>query len=117
MLYLALHFVKVIAVALLFTGSIGAVLARDIDDRRRFAYAIAGPGFGLSWIVGFVLAGTVPFSLLSTWILGGLALSFFSLQVVLYAVGKEGRRTPLTATLILAPLVATAARMVFKPGS
>lgn len=115
MLYLALHFVKVIAVGLLFTGSIGAVFARDLRDRQRFAYVLAGPGFGLSWIVGFVLAGTVPFSLLSAWILGGLALSFFSLQVVLYAVGKDGRRTPLTATLILAPLVATVALMVFKP--
>jgi membrane protease YdiL (CAAX protease family) len=114
--YLALHFAKLVAVALLFTGSIGAVFAKDYADRRRFAYALAGPGFGLSWILGFVLAGTVPFSLLSTWILCGLGLSFFSLQVVLYAVGKDGRRTPLTATLILAPLVATLALMVFKPG-
>lgn len=116
-MYLALHLGKVLAVALLFTGSVGAVFARDLADRRRFAYALAGPGFGLSWILGFVLAGTVPFSLLSPWILGGLALSFFSLQVVLYAVGKDGRRTPLTATLILAPLVATIALMVYKPGS
>jgi hypothetical protein len=116
-LYLALHFAKLIAVALLFTGSVGAILAQDIADRRRFAYALAGPGFGLSWILGFVLSGTVPFSLLSPWILGGLALSFFQLQVVLYAVGKDGRRNAVTATLVLAPLVGTMALMVFKPGS
>jgi hypothetical protein len=114
--YLWLHFAKLLAVTALVTGSVGAVLARDLDDRRRFAFALAAPGFGASWLLGFLLAWTVPFSLMSTWILGALALSFFSLQVVLYAVGKDGRRTPITAALIVVPLVSTIGLMVFKPG-
>ena len=92
------------------------MLARDIDDRRRFAYALAGPGFGACWLLGFGLAAATGQSFLSAWILGSLALSFFSLQVVLYAVGKDGRRTPLTAALILVPLIATVALMVFRVG-
>lgn len=116
-MYLWLHLAKLLAVCALVTGSVGAVLARDLGDRRRFAFALAAPGFGASWLLGFLLAWTVPYSLISTWILVGIALSFFSFQVVLYAVGKDGRRTPLTAALIVAPLLATIGLMVFKPGA
>ena len=115
-LYAALRFVKVLAVATLFTGSIGSVLARALDDRRRFAYALAGPGFALTWAAGFALAGVTSTSLLSWWILGAMVLSLFSLQVVLFSVGKDGRRNAVTAALILAPLVATVALMVWRPG-
>ena len=115
-LYPALRFVKVLAVAMLFTGSVGAVLARDLADRRRFAFTLAGPGLGLAWAVGFGLASVTQVSLLSWWILGAFALSLFSLQVVLYAVGKEGRRTVTVAALVVLPLVATVALMVWRPG-
>jgi hypothetical protein len=114
--YPALRVVKVLAVAALFAGSIGAVLARDLADRRRFAYWLAGPGFGLAWATGFGLVAVTAVSLLSWWILGALVLSFFSLQVVLFAVGREGRRGPVTASLILLPLVATVVLMVYRPG-
>jgi hypothetical protein len=110
-----LRFLKLLAVAGLFTGSIGAFVPRDIEDRRRFAYAIAGPCFGLAWLCGFGLAAREEQPLLQTWIVGSLALSFFSLQAVLFAVGKEGRRGPGVATAILAPLVGTVALMVWKP--
>jgi hypothetical protein len=112
---LALRFVKLLAVAGLFCGTVGALLPRDLRDRRIFAYALAGPGFGLAWACGFGLAAYEEVPLLSTWILGSLALSFLSLQVVLYAVGKDGRRGAWTASLALAPLVATVALMVWKP--
>ncbi|MGH7435179.1 MAG: hypothetical protein ACRENE_05865 [Polyangiaceae bacterium] len=112
---LLLHFAKILAVAVLFAGTLGAFVARDLRDRRLFAFALAGPGFGASWACGFGLAAAMEVPLLSTWILGGLVLSFFSLQVVLFAVGKEGRRTPLVATLAIAPLVGTVALMVWKP--
>ena len=46
---LLLHFAKILAVAVLFAGTLGAFVARDLRDRRRlFAYALAGPGFGAS---------------------------------------------------------------------
>lgn len=112
---LLLRFLKVLAVAGLFTGSVGAVLARDLQDRRRFAYAVAGPSFGVAWACGFGLVAQQDVPLLQTWILGGIALSFVSLQAVLYAVGKDGRRGIGTAIAILAPLVGTVALMVWKP--
>jgi hypothetical protein len=46
----------------------------------------------------------------------GIGLSLFSLQVVLYAVGKDGRRGPIAAALAITPLVGTAALMVWRPG-
>jgi hypothetical protein len=112
---LVCRFLKVLSVALLFSGSIGAVLARDFKDRQRFAYAIAGPGFGLTWALGFMLAWLTGVSLMSWWIMGALALSFVSLQGVLYVAGKDGRRGAGAAIVILAPLVATVALMIWRP--
>jgi hypothetical protein len=110
-----LRFAKVLAVAALFAGTIGAVLTRELRERRLFAYALAGPGFGVAWACGFGLAAAMEMPLLTTWVIGAMVLSLFSLQVVLYAVGKEGRRNPLVAALALMPLVATVALMVWKP--
>jgi hypothetical protein len=110
-----LRFAKVLSVAALFTGTVGAFVPRDLRDRRVFAYAIAGPGFGLTWACGFFLAASMEISLLSSWILAALVLSFFSLQVVLYSVGKEGRRGPVPASLAIAPLVATVGLMIWRP--
>jgi hypothetical protein len=112
---LLLKFLKAISVAALFSGTAGAFIARDLADRRRFAYLLAGPGFGGAWACGFGLAAQEEFSLLSGWILGAMALSFFSLQVVLYSVGKEDRRSGLAAALALVPLIAVVALMVWRP--
>jgi hypothetical protein len=113
--YPLLRFLKVLAVAACFAGTVGAFLPRELADRRRFAYFIAGPGFGAAWACGFGLAGVTSASLLQWWVLASLALSFFSLQVVLFAVGKDGRRKPAVAALALASLVAVVALMVWRP--
>jgi hypothetical protein len=110
-----LRFLKLLAVAGLFTGSVGAIVPRSLEDRQRFAYAIAGPSFGVAWLCGFGLAVQEEQPLLQGWILGGIALSFFSLQAVLFAVGKEGRRGVGAAVAIVLPLVATVALMVWRP--
>ena len=115
MLVLWIKFAKLLSVTLYLSGSLGAVFARDLEDRQRFAYQLAGPGFGLTWLLGFVLAGLMGQSYLATWILGALALSFASLQGPLFAVGRVGRRTVLSSLVILGPLVATVGLMVFKP--
>ena len=112
--YELLKVLKLLGVAALFTGSIGAVLPRSLDDRRRFAYWIAGPGFGITWLAGFALALMQAASLVSWWVLTAIALSLFSLQVVLFSVGVEGRRTRLVASLIVLPLVACVAVMVMR---
>ena len=72
---------------------------------------------GLSWAVGFVLAWARGHSPLSGWILGSLALSLVSLNVILWSTGREGRRTPMAAAIALGALAATVALMVWQPGS
>jgi hypothetical protein len=113
--YALLRFLKVLSVAACFAGTIGAFLPRELRERRIFAYAIAGPGFGAAWACGFGLAGVTSASFLQWWVMASLALSLFSLQVVLFAVGKDGRRKRSVAALALAPLVATVALMVWRP--
>jgi hypothetical protein len=111
----ALLICKLLGVVTLFAGTIGSVVARDLADRRRFAYVLAGPGFGVSWACGFGLAALEERSLLSTFILLAMVLSLTSLQVVLYSVGKEGRRSAVVALLAIAPLAVTVGLMVVKP--
>jgi hypothetical protein len=110
-----LLFVKLLGVGALFAGSVGAVLVRDLGDRRRFAYALAGPGFGLTWASGFGLTSLMSQSLLSTWAIGSMALSLLSINAVLWSVGKDGRRGAGAAAFVLVPLVATVALMVWRP--
>jgi hypothetical protein len=110
-----LRVIKLLSVAVLFAGTIGAFLPRDLRDRRVFAYALAGPGFGLAWATGFALGALEDLPLLSGWVIGGMACSLFSLQVVLFAVGKEGRRSAVAVSMALVPLVATVALMVYRP--
>jgi hypothetical protein len=112
---LALRFLKILSVAALFTGSIGAVLPRDHEDRRRFAHWIAGPAWLLTWASGVLLAWATGVSLLSTWILGAFVLTLISQNAVLWAVGKDGRRSVGAALVILVPLIVTVALMVWKP--
>ena len=110
-----LLFLKLLGVGALFAGSVGAILVRDLGDRRRFAYALAGPGFGVSWACGFGLTSLMSQSLLSTWAVGSMALSLLSINAVLWSVGKEGRRGAGAAAFVLVPLVATVALMVWRP--
>jgi len=110
-----LKFIKLLGVAALFSGTVGAFLPRDLGDRRRFAYALAGPGFGVTWACGFGLAAYEEIPILSGWLLGAMALSLLSLQVVLYGVGKDDRRSVASVALALLPLVATVALMVWRP--
>ncbi len=115
MTYLWLRFGKMLAVALLFAGCLGAVLPVDLRDRRRFAYAVAGPGFILSWYFGFMLLGEVAAAFAEAWIYGAMGLSFVSLNGVLWAVGRDGRRSWGSGAFILATLIGAFALMVFKP--
>ncbi len=111
----ALRLVKLLGVSALAAGTIGAFLPRGYDDRQRAAYGLAGPGFGVCWIAGFLMAWAQARSLLSAWILSAMVLSVFSLNVVLWGVGKDGRRGPRAAALAIGTLVATIALMALRP--
>ncbi len=110
-----LEIAKLLAVAGYFAGTIGAFLPERLEDRQRAAYALAGPGFGLTWFVGFILAWARSVSALSIWIVLSMALSIVSINVVLYATAKDGRRSGTTALLAIVPLMVCVVLMVLRP--
>ncbi len=112
--YELLKILKMLGVAALFSGTIGALLPRSLDDRRRAAYLLAGPGFGITWIGGFGIAIVQQLPLVSWWSVTAIVLSLFSIQVVLFSVGVEGRRNGLVAALAITPLVGCVVAMVLR---
>lgn len=112
---LTLRFVKLLCVFAAFAGTVGAFLPEDLVARRRAAFWLGVPGIALAWAFGFFLAGEQSVPMLQGWVLGSMALSFFTLQVLLWSVAKPGRRSPTAATLALFPLLGTVALMVFRP--
>lgn len=114
-LLLVLRFLKLVAVAALAAGTLGAFVPTSLEDRQRAAYAIAGPGFGATWILGFLMAWGSGVSLFAAWIAGSVVLSLISINVVLWSAGKEGRRSATAAALAIATLLASLALMVWKP--
>lgn len=113
--YPLLHLAKLLSVIVLFAGTIGVFLSSSFEDRQRAAFWLAGPGFGLSWSLGFVLALARQVSALSGWIAASMALSLLSINVVLYVAGRDGRRSGTTAALAIVPLVLVVVLMVYKP--
>lgn len=111
----ALRLLKILAAMALGAGTVGAFLPASLEDRQRAAYFVAGPGWGLSMALGFVLTWTRGISLLSGWVLASMVLAIFSINVVLFSVGIEGRRNKTTATLALGSLVAIVVLMVYQP--
>lgn len=112
--YDLLKLLKVLGVAALFAGSIGAVLPKSLEDRRVSAYFVAGPAFGTTWFAGFMLAMMQGISVDTWWVITAIVLSLFSIQVVLFSVGVEGRRSRKTAALIVTPLVGCVAVMILR---
>lgn len=110
-----LRFVKLLAVMGLFAGTAGVFLSRHHADAERAAFAVAGPSFGVVWVVGFVLAWARGISTLTPWIVGAIALSLVSINAVLYVAGKDGRRSGTTALVAIVPLVVSLALMVWQP--
>ena len=115
MLLLVLRLVKMLAVGATFAGAVGAFLPEDLIARRRAVFWLGAPGIGGAWAFGFFLAAEQGVSLLQGYLIAAMVLSFFTLQVLLWTVAKEGRRSGLAASLALVPLVATVALMVFRP--
>lgn len=111
-----LEIAKLLSVAVFFAGTVGAFLPEGLRDRRRAAYALAGPGLGATWASGFALAWAREISPLSWWIVASILLSLFSIQVVLWAAAKEGRRSLGAALAAIVPLVACVVLMVLRPG-
>jgi len=110
-----LRLLKLIAVVTYATGTLGGVVARELPERRRLALFMGGPGMIACWLLGFIVAGVEGVSYLSGFILWALLASFISLNALLYSVGREGRRGPISLTLAVGGFLATLALMVLKP--
>lgn len=112
----ALRLLKVLSAMALAAGTVGAFLPEGLSDRQRAVYFIAGPGWGLSMALGFLLTWTRGISLLSAWVLAAMVLAVVQIQVLLFAVGTEGRRRWGPASLALGLLIAIVVLMVYQPG-
>ncbi len=110
----ALRGLKLLSVCLLFAGTVGTFATPTLTSAERFAYRMAGPGFALVYLAGFGLAYLTGVSPLSIWVVASIVLSIVSLQVVLFAVGREGRRGPVTAAIAILPLCACVFLMTFR---
>lgn len=115
MLLLLLRSLKVLSVALLFSGTLGTFVSRNFEDRQRFAYYLAGPGFGLTWGTGFVLAWAGSMPALTLWTVGAMTLSMLSIQLVLFTAGKEGRGGAVSGGIAAACLAGCVLLMLLKP--
>ncbi len=111
-----LRILKLLAVMLLATGTIGATLRLPLAARRTFAYKLAGPGFGFTWTLGFVYAALADVPLTRPFIVLSMALSLFSVNVVLYLAGREERGSALATAAAILPLVLCVVLMVLRPG-
>ena len=111
----ALRVLKLLAVAAFVGGSAAAILCRDEHDRRRLSLGLVAPGFGLAWIAGFLLASEAAVSLLEGWVLGAMVASVLSLQATLFRSSRPGRQGPVSAALVLVPLIVALGLMVWRP--
>lgn len=112
-----LRLAKMLSVLMFAAGSLGAVWPGDmpLKTRQRLAFLVAGPGFGLTWIAGFLLVAFTGHRVMSTWVILSLVLSLGMLHGVLFAAGKEGRARPRGAIVTLLAWIAVVGLMVFRP--
>jgi hypothetical protein len=110
-----LRFVKLLAVCALVSGTIGAYAPRALDDRKRAAYLLAAPGLAAAWGTGLAMALGTHLSPVAPWIAGAAIASTIAINVVLWSVAKDGRRSWLAASTSVAGLVIAVALMVFRP--
>lgn len=113
---LFVRFAKLASVFFFVAGTLGAILpGLPLASRRRLVFWFAAPGFGCTWGFGFLLVALTRQSVLSTWILGSLALSLLDVNALLYIVGREGRLSVVSGGLALVCLLGTLALMVWRP--
>jgi hypothetical protein len=114
-LALSLRFAKLCFAALFASGVIGTLVSDDAATRRRSAYLLAGPGFGGSWALGFVLTPLSGASYLAPFVLAGMLTSMVALHIALYRAGKPGRGGRTSVLVGALALLATFALMTFRP--
>lgn len=96
-------------------GVLSAVFPMEHKTRARLIYTLGGSGFLISWAAGFIYAPLIGYPLSQLWVLGSVATSVFTLNVLLYLAGKEERYGPIPCVLAALGLVATIALMVWRP--
>lgn len=111
-----IRFFKLLSAFAFVAGSVGALVPGvEHAMRKRFVFAIAAPGFGATWALGFILVSLTGHSVMAPWVILSLVTSMVVLQVLLYLAGKEGRGGPKSRGIAVFCLVATIALMVWRP--
>ena len=114
---IAFRIIKLLAVAALAAGSLGAGFAAEQRDRLAAAFWVATPAFLVTWIAGFAMAKAGGHSLGAPWIALAMATSLMGFHHAILACRKSGRRAPfagLTAGWVTASIVAMVIR---QPGA
>lgn len=114
-LVLTLRFAKLCFAALFASGVLGTLVSDDPVTRKRSAYLLAGPGFGGSWALGFVLTPLSGASYLAPFVLVGMLTSMLALHIALYRAGKPGRGGRTSVLVGTLALLGTFALMTFRP--
>ncbi len=109
--------VKWLGVLLFVAGVFGGVLPSSLEDRRRAVYAVATPGFVLTWLAGWALLRIGGTSMGSTWVSSSLLLSIVSLAAVVWGVETPTRPRRLVALVAMGSLAATVTLMTLRPGT
>ena len=112
---LFVRYVKLLAVLALAGGTTGAFVPRALSERRWCAYAIAAPGFAVVWGTGLAMALGTGVSPVTPWIAGAAIGSTIAMNVVLWSVARDGRRTWAAAATSVFGLAIALALMVWKP--
>lgn len=112
---LAFRLLKHVGSALFVAGVLGALLPERLVDRQRATYWVATPGLLLSWTAGYGLVRETGVSLGATWISVSMLLSLGVLQLAVWSVERDGRRSVWSGVLAAAGILAILALMVWRP--
>ncbi len=112
--WLGLRLAKWFGVGLLSAGTLGAFLPERLYERQLAAYLFATTGFVFTWTAGFGMARHTEVSMGAWWIAVSMLGSLAHLQVLVWAVEREGRRTVPVALLAAAALTLSMATMVLR---
>lgn len=113
--WLALRFVKFVAVAVLFAGLVGTFSASSLEERRRWSDRHAAPGFVLVWFCGLGLVSATGQPLFSRWILGAVVCSLLAIWSVLTQAHLLEQKSKTLSAVASLGFVGALALMVWRP--
>jgi hypothetical protein len=116
LLWFILRLAKLIGVIAFAMGIAVAIAPGHERVRQRAAYALATPGFVITWIAGYGMAKMYAISLGRPWITIAMVASMLALHETIRDVEPGRTRSRARVTVILLALFAALAAMVIRHG-